>query len=115
MRRHVITNDLQVSLRSGRAIAALFLGASALHAADLARVDRTIAREPEYKSEAPKYCLLVFGPETKDRVWLVLDGKTLFVDRNANGDLTEEGERLAVKTPNQDPAQFEPTELTLNG
>jgi hypothetical protein len=102
-------------LRSGMTVAALLFWASTLSAADLKKVDRKIAREPEYKSEAPKYCLLVFGPEAKERVWLVLDGKTLFVDRNANGDLTEEGERVGVKTPNQDPAQFEPTELTLNG
>src|SRR5262249_17986366 len=39
----------------------------------------------------PAYCLLVFGLEAKTRVWLVLDGDTLYVDRNGNGDLTEEG------------------------
>jgi hypothetical protein len=62
-------------------------------AADLTRIDRTIGKEPLYKTR-PKYCLLVFGPEAKTRVWLVLDGDTLYVDRNANGDLTEEGERF---------------------
>jgi hypothetical protein len=56
-------------------------------------VDRTIKKEPAYKGK-PKYCLLVFGPEAKTKVWLVLDGDTLFVDRNGNGDLTEPGERL---------------------
>src|SRR5262249_4307689 len=45
----------------------------------------------------PRYCLLVFGPEAKTRVWLVLDGDVLYVDRNGNGDLTEAGERMAVK------------------
>ena len=102
-------------LRSGVTVTLLFLGAAAVNAADLAKIDRTIAREPKYESKTPRYSLLVFGPEAKERVWLVLDGESLFVDRNANGDLTEDGERLGVKTPNQDPAQFEPTELTLNG
>jgi hypothetical protein len=60
-------------------------------AADLGKVDRTIKREPACKGQ-PKYCLLVFGPEAKTRVWLVLDGDTLYVDKNGNGDLTEPGE-----------------------
>ena len=59
----------------------------------LDKVDRTIAREPAYQ-ETPGYCLLVFGPQADVRVWLVRDGKTLHVDRNANGDLTEPGERI---------------------
>ena len=64
-------------------------------AADLSKVDRTIAREPAYRSR-PKYCLLVFGPEARKRVWLVLDGDVLYVDRNGNGDLTEKGKRVPV-------------------
>jgi hypothetical protein len=63
-------------------------------AADLSKIDRTIRKEPVYKSKSPKYCLLVFGPEGAARVWLVLDGDTLYVDRNGNGDLTEDGERI---------------------
>jgi hypothetical protein len=39
----------------------------------------------------------VFGPEAKTRIWLVMDGKTLYVDRNGNGDLTEDGEKIAAK------------------
>jgi hypothetical protein len=62
-------------------------------AADLSKVDCTIAREPAYQAR-PAYCLLVFGPEAKTRVWLVLDGDTLYADRNANGDLTNKGERF---------------------
>jgi RNA polymerase sigma factor (sigma-70 family) len=61
---------------------------------NLAKIDRSIKKEPVYKSKNPKYCLLVFGPEAKTRVWLVHDGDTLYVDRNGNGDLTEEGERI---------------------
>jgi hypothetical protein len=64
-------------------------------ATDLTKIDRTIAKEPAYKSK-PKYCLLAFGPETKMRVWLVLDGDVLYVDRNGNGDLTQEGERIVA-------------------
>jgi hypothetical protein len=72
---------------------ALFLWAGAAGAADLTKVDRTIKKEPAYQAK-PKYCLLAFGPDAKHRVWLVVDGDTLYVDRNANGDLTEAGERI---------------------
>jgi RNA polymerase sigma factor (sigma-70 family) len=61
---------------------------------DLTKIDRTIVKEPKYKTE-PYYALLVFGPEAKKRVWLVVDGETLYVDRNGNGDLTEAKERIA--------------------
>ena len=55
---------------------------------DLTRIERTIAREPVYQSKAPKYCLLVLGLEARTRIWLVLDGDVLYVDRNGTGDLT---------------------------
>jgi hypothetical protein len=75
----------------------LVVGSTAVTAwgADLTNIDRTIAKEPAYKSK-PKYCLLVFGPEATTRVWLVLDGDMLYADRNGNGDLTEEGEQLVA-------------------
>jgi hypothetical protein len=66
-----------------------------LSAADLMHIDRKIAKEPAYKSK-PKYCLLVFGPEAKTRVWLVQDGDTMYVDRNGNGDLTEAGKKVTA-------------------
>jgi hypothetical protein len=62
-------------------------------AADLSKIDRSIAREPKYVGK-PSYCLLVFGAEAKHRVWIVQDGDALYVDRNGNGDLTEPGERF---------------------
>src|SRR5581483_5028190 len=68
-----------------------------LRAADLTKIERAIRKEPVYQSKTPRYCLLVFGPEAKTHVWLVLDGKTLYVDRNGNGDLTEVGEKFAAK------------------
>jgi hypothetical protein len=75
----------------------LVVGSTAVTAcgADFTKIDRTIAKEPAYQSK-PKYCLLVFGPEAKTRVWLVLDGDTLYADRNGNGDLTEKGERFVA-------------------
>src|ERR1043165_2683362 len=76
---------------------ALFLGAQPAPGVDLVKVDRTIAKEPAYQSKSPMYGLLVFGPEAKSRAWAVLDGDFLYVDRNCNGDLTEEGERLVIK------------------
>jgi hypothetical protein len=59
--------------------------------------DRTIAKEPAYKSKDPRYCQLVFGPQAKQSVWLVIDAEDLYVDRNGNGDLTEDGERVTRK------------------
>jgi hypothetical protein len=61
---------------------------------DLSNVDRRVI-EPASLVK-PHYCLLVFGPEARTRVWLVEDGDTLYVDRNANGDLTEAGEAVAL-------------------
>lgn len=52
---------------------------------DLSKIDRTICREPSYKHK-PRYCLLLFGPQAKTRVWLVLDGDVLYVDRTGRGD-----------------------------
>jgi hypothetical protein len=64
------------------------------HGVDLAKIDRVTAKEPAYQSKTPKYCLMVFGPEAKTRVWLVLDGEVLYVDRNGNGDLTGADKRV---------------------
>jgi hypothetical protein len=66
-------------------------------AADLTRIDRALKKEPTYHSGRPKYALLVFGPEAKTRIWMVQDGNILYVDRNGNGDLTEDGEKVAAE------------------
>lgn len=73
------------------------VSAGFIQASDLDKIDRSLAKEPAYQSKAPKYALLVFGPEARTRIWLVLDGTTLYVDRNGNGDLTEAGEKVAGK------------------
>ena len=77
--------------------AAVLLWAPLAKSADLSRISRKIVKEPAYQTKTPKYCLLVLGLEAKTRVWLVQDGDTLYVDRNGNGDLTEEDERVALK------------------
>jgi len=56
----------------------------------VAEIDRTIRKEPHYQS-TPKYCLLTFGDSGMIKVWTVEDGKRLFIDKNANGDLTDDG------------------------
>jgi len=61
--------------------------AGVVPAADLSTVDRGIVKEPLYSARV-KYCLLVFGKRAEIRVWLVLDDRTLYVDRNADGDVT---------------------------
>jgi hypothetical protein len=71
----------------------LVLSCATAKATDLTTIARSIAKEPTYKTK-PKYCLLVFGHEAKTRVWVVLDGDVLYVDRNGNGDLTEQGEAV---------------------
>ena len=46
------------------------LGTGPALAVDLAKIDRTIRKEPAYQSKSPQYCLLVFGPKAETRVWL---------------------------------------------
>src|SRR5207245_6414795 len=88
--------------------------------ADSPKIDRTIGKEPAYQTKKPKYGLLVFGPEGKDRVWLVHDGNTRYVDRNGNGDLTDPGEKVAAeKVPSRDPEEhgygFDVGDVTVGG
>jgi hypothetical protein len=64
-------------------------------AVDLAKIDRSLRKEPTYQSKQPQYCLMVFGPDARTRVWVVLDGDVLYLDRNGNGDLTDPGARIA--------------------
>src|SRR5262249_21914191 len=64
---------------------------------DLSKVDRVIKKEPAYHSK-PQYCLLLFGRQAETRIWLVLDGDVLYVDYNADGDLTEPGKKFAIRS-----------------
>src|ERR1044072_7148841 len=86
----------------------------ALAAVDLRTIDRTILKEPAYRTAQPRHCLAVFGPKAEARVWMVLDGDTLFVDRNGNRDLTEAGEKVKCD-PNlkgKDEVQFNTGKIT---
>jgi hypothetical protein len=75
---------------------------------DLTKVDRVLTKEPKYQNQ-PRYALLVLGPKADRRVWLVMDGEdVLYVDRNGNGDLTEDGERVVVDAEATKKAQVAP-------
>jgi hypothetical protein len=76
-------------------LALLLLTVASAGAVDYGKIDRSLRKEPAYKSRAPKYALLLFGREAKMRVWAILDGETLYLDRNGDGDLTGPGERFA--------------------
>lgn len=96
------------------ALAAVLTAAGLASAADLTKVERRLAREPAYKDK-PRYCLLVFGPEVKSRLWVVQDGDRLFVDRNGNGDLTDDGEPVPLKNGSAEFGSFEVGDVTLDG
>ncbi len=52
-------------------------------------------RLPEFDSDKPEFCRVSFpGSESAKTIFLILDGPTLYVDRNANGDMTEKNERV---------------------
>jgi hypothetical protein len=69
-------------------------------AAEFAEIERNIDREPEYESSTPKYCLLAFGMEAERIAWFVLDGDQIFIDRNCNRDLTDDGMPLQIRLVN---------------
>ncbi len=96
----------------------LLASCGSVFAADLSHVDRSIRKEPSYVGK-PQYCLLVFGAEAKNRVWLVQDGDTLYVDRNGNGDLTEAGKKVTATKRGDGEAdgsyEFDVGELSVGG
>jgi hypothetical protein len=59
---------------------AQFPGSS--RAVDVVGLDLRSGRPPAYQTSTAGYCLLVFGPAARTRMWLVLDGDSLFVDRS---------------------------------
>jgi hypothetical protein len=73
---------------------AIHLALAAAPGVNLTSIPREIAVEPKYQSGDLAFCLLVFGQKAQTRVWLVQDGNRLYIDRNGNGDLTEEGEMV---------------------
>ena len=75
----------------------------AVHAEDINwhAQPRPLVKEPVYQGKA-HYAQLAFGAKAEHRHWLVLDGQTLYFDRNGNGDLTEAGERLTPVADSSD-------------
>ena len=71
-------------------IAIIFMDQARASTNVLSYIDRTIIKEPLYQF-TPKYSLITLGNSGDAKVWMVEDGKRLFVDRNANGDLTDDG------------------------
>ena len=73
---------------------------------DPARIDRKL-KEPKYGSDRPLYRFFALGPKGETVVAMVADesqgaGKgvdALYVDLNANGDITEPAEKFAVPSP----------------
>ena len=61
--------------------------------------------EPKYESE-PRYGLLVFGEKAEHRIWVVFDGDVVYIDRNANGDLMDSGERVEAPPFEGSPSPF---------
>jgi len=89
-----------------------FLAAALLHAGDppdLQKVERRLSKEPKYVAQ-PLYGLVIFGPQAKSRMWLVLDKSSpaadrydvLYADTNGNGDLTEPAEKFTAKATEGD-------------
>src|SRR2546430_2055521 len=95
--------------------AAVLLQAAPAQAADLAKIERRIAKEPAYQTKTPRYCLLVFGLDARTRVWLVQDGDTLYVGRKGTGDLTGDDKRVRLKQQGDSFRSFEIGDLTIDG
>lgn len=70
---------------------------------DFATIPRTIEKTPAFVAAQPLYGLFLFGPRGETRVWAVIDaGKpdapdddVLYIDLDADGDLTDANERIA--------------------
>lgn len=87
---------------------------------DFSAIDRTIARLPELVSDEPRYALFLFGVDGESKVWALLDKSEekaaafdrLYLDLNANGDLTEPGECFAGEAYAGSSIRFSIPELT---
>ena len=81
---------------------------------DLTKIERNIGQQPQYVAQEPLFGLLVLGPKGQTRIWMAVDrsepeGKhydVAYVDLNANGKLTDEGERFEVKPNPAGESQF---------
>jgi hypothetical protein len=96
------------------ALATLLLAGWPAAALDFDKIDRHITKEPTYKGK-PLYGLALLGADAKTRVWMVLDGERLYVDRNCNGDLTDDGPPTELKDRNTDPGSFPLIDVSPDG
>ena len=79
-------------------------GASGADAGVLARVERTIQKEPSYVA-APRYALFLLDAAGTARHWAVIDKSSpsgehydvLYFDLDGDGDLTDDGERFTTQ------------------
>jgi hypothetical protein len=89
---------------------------------DYSKVDRKIASEPKYVA-APKYALLLFGPEGKTRMWMAMDKSSvdakhydvLYLDSDGDGKLGEEGERFSESELRSDCIVILPGAIAIDG
>lgn len=65
----------------------------AIATGDIGAIDRTLRWQPAYGAK-PRYCLLLFGPEGKTRVWLVAAGEAFYADTTGDSDLAQPGKRV---------------------
>jgi hypothetical protein len=96
------------------ALVTLLFAVGSAAALDFDKLDRRIVKEPAYQSK-PLYGLAMLGSDAKTHVWMVLDGERLYVDKNCNGDLTDDGPPAELKNKGTDPASFEDIEVTPDG
>jgi hypothetical protein len=95
---------ISLGLLLGVATAARPDDTPAFKTVDFSKVERCLAKEPEYVA-SPLYALFLFGPKGDMKVWAVLDKSDLklpyydvvYLDRNADGDLTSPKERFQGK------------------
>lgn len=87
---------------------------------ELSRIARRIDKQPKYIAEQPLYGLVVFGPQMKTSVWMVLDKSApsqsqydvVYVDLNANADLTDNGERITTVIGEHGESRFKLPDFT---
>jgi hypothetical protein len=77
--------------------AAIFAGTARAATNAVNPLAATLTKEPKYQS-TPKYCLVTLGDSGDVKLWMVEDGRRLFVDKNANGDLTDDGPPLEPRS-----------------
>jgi hypothetical protein len=74
--------------------------ANAARALERIKAEYRLKKEPAYQGPV-QYCLLLLGRKAQTRLWLASDGKTMYVDKNGDGDLTQPGEAVPFK-PDKD-------------